>query len=193
MSDTTRAPREPLALRLLDGATTGLNVLGSSLILVLMILVGVDVAGRNLAGAPVSGVPELVALSIVAIVFLQIPQALRAGRMTRSDAFLTWLARRRPGLARGLSTLFDLAAIAIVGVIVHATWPIFTRAWTRGEFVGAVGDFTAPVWPVKLTLLIGGTMLVLQFAARIWRRHAGDTDDALSRSAFCRWPAWGPR
>ena len=80
-----------LALRLLDGVTQGLNVIGSVLILLLMILVGVDVAGRNLAGAPVAGVPELVTLSIVAIVFLQIPQALRAGRLTRSDALMGWL------------------------------------------------------------------------------------------------------
>ena len=170
----TRPPtpqREPLPLRYLDGATQALNVAGSALILVLMVLVGVDVAGRNLAGTPISGVPELVTLSIVAIVFLQIPAALRQGRMTQSDAFLGWLTRSYPAWGNALATLFDLIAIAIVGVIVRTTWPIFTRAWERGEFVGAVGDFTAPVWPVKAILIIGGTMLILQFAARIWRRY----------------------
>jgi TRAP-type mannitol/chloroaromatic compound transport system permease small subunit len=164
--------REPLPLRLLDGATQGLNVLGSALILVLMALVGVDVAGRNLAGAPVAGVPELVTLSIVAIVFLQIPQALRSGRMTRSDGFLDLLNRRAPRAGRALETLFDLTGMAVIGVIVWATWPIFTRAWQRGEFIGAMGDFTAPVWPIKLTLIVGGTLLIAQFAARIWRRHS---------------------
>jgi TRAP-type mannitol/chloroaromatic compound transport system permease small subunit len=172
-NNQTGAQREPLPLRLLDAATQALNVLGSSLILVLMVLVGVDVAGRNLFGAPVSGVPEMVTLSIVAIVFLQIPQALRAGRMTQSDGFLKLLAARRPRVADALATMFDLIAIAVVWVIVKATWPIFTRAFERGEFIGALGDFTAPVWPVKLTLIIGGVMLIAQFAARIWRRHAG--------------------
>ena len=179
MADETEPRRDPLALRLLDRATVGLNVLGSSLILALVALVGVDVAGRNLADAPVSGVPELVALSIVAIVFLQIPQALREGRVTRSDGVLKWIAGARPAWGRGLATLFDLLALAVVAVIVRATWPMFLRAWERDEFVGAVGDFTAPVWPVKLTLLVGGVMLIAQFAARIWRRHAGDGDDAL--------------
>ena len=159
-------------LRVLDGITQGLNVLGSVLILALMVLVGVDVAGRNLMGAPVAGVPELVTLSIVAIVFLQIPQALRAGRLTRSDALPQWLARHHPGLGRWLETLFDLIAMGIVWVIVATTWPIFTRAWERGEFIGALGDFTAPTWPVKLTILVGGTLLTLQFAARILRRWA---------------------
>ena len=168
-----RTQREdPLPLRLLDTVTSALNVLGSSLILVLMALVGIDVAGRNLLGAPVAGVPELVTLSIVAIVFLQISAALRAGRMTQSDGFLNWLTDRAPRAGKALATLFDLAGIAVLWVIVSTTWPIFTRAWARGEFIGALGDFTAPVWPVKLTLMVGGTVLMLQFAARIWRRYA---------------------
>ena len=168
-----RTQREdPLPLRLLDTVTSALNVLGSSLILVLMALVGIDVAGRNLLGAPVAGVPELVTLSIVAIVFLQISAALRAGRMTQSDGFLNWLTARAPRAGKALATLFDLAGIAVLWVIVSTTWPLFTRAWARGEFIGALGDFTAPVWPVKLTLMVGGTVLMLQFAARIWRRYA---------------------
>jgi TRAP-type mannitol/chloroaromatic compound transport system permease small subunit len=169
MSDETRA--EPVVLRALDAVTQGLNVVGSVLILALMVLVGVDVAGRNLAGAPVAGVPEMVTLSIVAIVFLQIPAALRAGRMTRSDALLQALEARRPGVAAALETLFDLAGIAVMGVIVYASWPMFLRAWTRNDFIGAVGSFTAPTWPVKAMLILGASVLILQFAARIWRRY----------------------
>lgn len=160
-------------LRALDGATQATNVAGSLLILALVVLVGIDVAGRNLFGAPLPGVPEMVTLSIVAIVFLQIPQALRAGRMTRSDALLGVLERRAPWLGRVLETLFDLAAIAVIWVILRQTWPMFTRAWERGEFIGALGDFTAPVWPVKLTILLGCILLIAQFAARIWRRWSG--------------------
>ena len=171
MARTPDPQREPFPLRLLDSLTQGLNVTGSSLILLLMVLVGVDVAGRNLAGNPISGVPELVTLSIVAIVFLQIPAALRQGRMTQSDAFLGWLIRSYPMVGKTLATAFDVIAIAVIWVIVKTTWPIFTRAWERGEFIGAVGDFTAPVWPVKFILIVGGTVLILQFGARIWRRY----------------------
>lgn len=158
-------------LRLLDNVTQALNVAGSLLILSLMILVGTDVLGRNLFGAPVSGVPELVTLSIVAIVFLQAPQALRSGRFTRSDAIINALAQRMPNVARAIETLFDLLSMGILGVIVFATWPIFVKSWARSDFIGAIGDFTAPTWPVKATILIGGTMLILQFAARIIRRY----------------------
>lgn len=171
MAKTSETQREPFPLRALDGATQVLNVFGSVLILLLMILIGADVAGRNLANRPVSGVPEMVTLSIVAIVFLQIPAALQNGRMTQSDGFINWFTKVSPRLGRALSTLFDLIAIALIWIIVKSTWPIFFRAWERDQFIGAVGDFTAPVWPVKLILIIGGSMLILQFAARIWRRY----------------------
>lgn len=167
---------EPALLRWLDGLTLLANICGSVLILGLMVLIGVDVLGRNLAGAPLSGVPELVSLSIVAIVFLQAPQALKAGRMTRSDALLNWVGARRPTAKRVLETLYDLLGMAVVGVIVFATWPIFARAWERNEFVGAVGDFTAPTWPVKAMIIVGGGLLTLQFAARILRRFVGGAD-----------------
>lgn len=172
--------RDPLPLRLLDALTQMLNICGSLLIFALMLLIGADVLGRNLFGTPISGVPEMVTLSIVAIVFLQIPQALRAGRMTRAEAVLGALKKKRPAFGRAIETVFDLAAMLVAGIIVYATWPIFTRALERNEFVGAVGDFTAPVWPVKAMVLVGAGVLTLQFAARIVRRHGyGTYDDAV--------------
>lgn len=160
----------PAVLRGLDAVTQAANICGSVLILGLVCLIGADVLGRNLWSAPISGVPEMVTLSIVAIVFLQAPQALKAGRMTRSDAVILGLSRRYPRAGAALETCFDLAAVGLVSVIFYATWPFFTRAWARGDFVGAIGDFTAPTWPVKLIILIGCALLAFQFLARIIRR-----------------------
>lgn len=173
MTGAGTAAGDPRALRWLDTATMAANVAGSLLICGLVLLIGADVAGRNLFGAPVSGVPEIVSLSIVAIVFLQAPMALKAGRMTRSDGVLDAIRRRAPRIAAGMETLFDLCGIGVLTAILYAHWPILQRSWTRGDFVGAVGDFTAPTWPVKLMLLLGAGLLLLQFAARIVRRHTG--------------------
>lgn len=168
MTELARA--EPWPLRWLDVLTQVANVCGSLLISGLVLLIGADVFSRNMFNAPISGVPEMVTLSIVAIVFLQAPQALKVGRMTRSDALIGLLERRAPRVVQGLETLYDLLGMVVVGAILYATWPIFMRAWTRSEFVGAAGDFTAPVWPVKLMILVGGCLLVLQFLTRILRR-----------------------
>ena len=157
------------ALRFLDGLTQALNVVGTLLIVGLMLLIGADVIGRGAFSAPISGVPELVSLSIVAIVFLQVPQALRAGRFTRSDAVLGWLQNRWPSIARSLEVAFDIIAILLLAALLYAAWPLFVKDWEANTFVGAVGDFTAPVWPVKLVIVIGTVMLMLQFASRILR------------------------
>lgn len=157
-------------LGLLDVVSQAANVVGSCLIVGLVALITADVIGRNLFAAPVAGVPEIVSLSIVAIVFLQAPQALRGGRLTRSDGLIKVLHARTPRIAAGLETVFDLVGVFVLGTIFHAHWPILTRAYERGDFVGAVGNFTAPTWPVKAMLALGAALLALQFAARIVRR-----------------------
>ncbi|MDA9207830.1 TRAP transporter small permease [Octadecabacter sp.] len=162
--------REGLALQLLNTLTQALNVIGSSLIVVVASIVCVDVISRNAANAPLSGVPEIVTLCIVGIVFLQAPQALREGRIPQSTAISDALAKASPTAARVLGTILDFLGMVITGIVFYATLPIFLKAWERNEFIGSIGDFTAPVWPIKLAVLIGSAMLILQLLAGLIRR-----------------------
>ncbi len=150
--------------RLADMATTGLNVLGTLLIVVVMVLVNADVIGRGMFNAPVSGVPEIVSMSIVAIVFLQVAQTFARGRLTRSEAILGFIERRAPRVRTAMDLVFSIAAMALVWQIYAASLPLFRKAWVRGTFEGTIGDFTAPVWPVKLIILIGCAALLMQLA-----------------------------
>lgn len=145
-----------------DAITQALNVAGTLLIVAIMLLVNADVIGRGAFDAPISGVPEMVSLSIVAIVFLQIAQTFRSGRLTRTDLLLGSLARRLPRARQALELLFSLAAIALVWQIIAASWPLFRKAWERGTYEGTIGDFIAPVWPVKLIILLGCGALLVQ-------------------------------
>ncbi len=142
--------------------TVGLNVLGTLLIVAVMVLVNADVIGRGMFDNPISGVPEIVSMSIVAIVFLQIAQTFRKGKLTRTDAVLGFVQRRAPRLRIGLDFLFSLAAIALVWQIFTASAPLFKKSWIRNTYEGTVGDFTAPIWPVKLIILIGCAALLVQ-------------------------------
>ena len=135
--------REPRTLIALDVLTQASNVVGSLLILGLVALITADVVGRNVWGAQISG-----------------------------DGVIDLLHRRLPRLARGLETIFDLTGIAVICAILYSHWPMLLRAWERGDFVGAVGDFTAPTWPIKALLALGSVLLALQFAARILRRYS---------------------
>lgn len=145
-----------------DRVTGALNVFGTLLIVAVMVLVNADVIGRGAFNAPVSGVPEIVSMSIVAIVFLQIAQTFRKGRLTRTDALPGFIAARAPRLRLMMDVVFAGAATALVWQIIAASYPLFRKAWVRNTFEGTVGDFTAPVWPVKLIILIGCAALMVQ-------------------------------
>ncbi len=145
-----------------------LNALGTLWIVALMVLINTDVLGRNLFDAPVRGVTELVALSIVGIVFLQLADTLHSGRFTRADVLLARLKESRPVFAARLQALYHLVGAGLMGVILWAAWQPLIEAIRIREYVGAIGDFTAPVWPVRLIMLIGLSATLITFLLLAW-------------------------
>jgi TRAP-type mannitol/chloroaromatic compound transport system permease small subunit len=141
----------------------GLNALGTLWIVALMLLINADVIGRNLLAAPVRGVTELVALSIVGIVFLQLADTLHSGRFTRADVLLDRLKRTRPVAAARLQAAFHMCGAVLMAVILWAAWRPLVESIQIREYVGAIGDFTAPVWPVRLVMLIGLMATLITF------------------------------
>ncbi len=95
---------------------------------------------------------------------LQIAQTFRMGRMTRTEMLLGGLERKRPRARQVLEVVFSLAAIALVWQIIAASWPLFRKAWERGTYEGTIGDFIAPIWPVKLIIIVGCVALLVQLA-----------------------------
>lgn len=140
-----------------------MNSIGTAWVFVLLVIINLDIGGRALFNHPIRGVPEIVAMSIVACVFLQIAHTLKVGRLTRSDILLNWLDRRQPRLKGLLEGIYYLIGAGLMAIIFKASIPFFGKAWRIGEYVGAEGDFMAPVWPVKLIILIGCVAATLQF------------------------------
>ncbi len=154
--------------------TTGLTSLtgfvsgaASIWIFCLMLLICADIFGRTVFNSPVQGVAEIVANSIVAIVFLQAAHALMSGRMTRTDLLIGPLEENRPFAAAVIRVFFHLAGIFVFAVIAQGTWPKLVDAWVEEEFFGAQGVFTAPVWPIKACLFGGAILTCFAFAAQI--------------------------
>ncbi|MCU0763249.1 MAG: TRAP transporter small permease [Hydrogenophaga sp.] len=143
--------------------TQGLNALGTLIIIGLMLLINTDIVGRTGFDAPVRGVTELVSLSIVGIVFLQLADTLRSGRFTRADMLLDRLKRNRPVLAAVLQAVYHGLGAVLMGIILWAAWPSLVESIRIREYVGALGDFTAPVWPVRLMMLLGLSVTALTF------------------------------
>ena len=158
------------AVALLDKSLSSLNALGSLWIFFIMILVNADVFGRNLFLAPIDGVNEIIELSLVGIVFLQLGDATRRGRLTRSDGFLNLITKRQPQVGSFMAAIFDVLGAFFMGLILWGSLPIFIESWQGNFYEGQEGVFTAPVWPVNLVVVIGSTLTALLFL-RLARDH----------------------
>ncbi len=141
----------------------GLNAVGSVVIGAVMVLMCADVLLRNLANRPIDGVAELVAASIIVIVFLQLPSTLRHGRMSRADLFIDPFVMRRPRAGRLLRGTYALVGSFACGVIAYASWPAFVRSWANSEFLGIEGVFTFPTWPMRGVVILGATLAAVQY------------------------------
>ena len=118
--------------------------------------------------APILGVPELVQFSIVGIVFLQLPQTLRMGGLTRSDVLLSRVQRRYPKLGYAMELLFQLVGMVLCVIIVITTWPLMLQAFRNGEFYGSTGVIQVPTGPLKCIIMIGAGMMALQLLLGVW-------------------------
>jgi TRAP-type C4-dicarboxylate transport system permease small subunit len=140
-----------------------LNAAGSVVIGAVMLLMCADVLLRNLVNLPIDGVAELVATSIIVIVFLQLPATVREGRMSRADLFIDPLLQRRPMAGRRLRGLFSLAGVFACGVIAYASWPALMRSYGESEYLGVPGVFTFPLWPMRTVVVLGAALAAVQY------------------------------
>lgn len=148
-----------------EGYVVLLNAAGTILIFAIMAMICSDITARYVFDHPLRGVTELTETSIVGIVFLQLPHAVRLGKLTRSDGAYNFLLTRTPRFGRLLAAFYDLAAVTLLGIIAIGSIPKLMLAWNDNYFLGNIGIFTFPEWPSWLVLIIGAGTTALQFLA----------------------------
>ena len=159
----------------LTSLTVRLSAIGSLVIFALLLLINYDVLSRFLLDRPVAGVPEVAELAIVVIVFLQVAYAVGSGRFIRSDEFHKLITRRAPRLGNLIAALCELAGAGLVAVLCAGTVPVFLDSWQNDRYMGNPGVFTAPVWPVQLTIIVGSglTAVIFLYAAFLHLKNLG--------------------
>ncbi|MGP6087145.1 TRAP transporter small permease [Antarctobacter jejuensis] len=155
------------ASRLVHGIALGANATGTLMVLMLVVVVNYDMLARTLANRPLHGAIELVQFAMVLIVFLQLPDVIRAGRLTRSDGFLVVLDNRAPRAADFLRRAIDLLSFAVMAMIAVASFPLFIEMWESQDYFGIPGVFTAPWWPIRLTVLVSAILCATVLALRV--------------------------
>jgi TRAP-type mannitol/chloroaromatic compound transport system permease small subunit len=165
MSETlAKAPPKGGAFSaILDTTLTVMNTIGSFWIFVLMIMIDTDAFSRTFFNHPFHGVIELVEVSIVGIVFLQLGDATRQGRLTRSDGFFNIVKSHRPNVGRYMGATFDLLGAVFFAIVLFGAVPELYDAWVNDYFVGEQGLFTFPKWPIRAVIVLGCVVTFLHF------------------------------
>jgi TRAP-type C4-dicarboxylate transport system permease small subunit len=137
-------------IRLTDRLTKSLMILGAIWAFGLCFVTLADIILRAL-NIPLSGTKEIVANSVVIIVFMQVGFAVRSQSMLRAD-FLV-LMMPVPVQKLLLVTAYLLGAIFFLFLLRSGVTPAF-RSFINGEFDGA-GALSVPVWPTRFAILLG--------------------------------------
>lgn len=140
-----------------------MNALGGVMILVIMVVILVDVLGRFLFSRPLPGTPEIVAMSIAAIVFMQFPNTLRAGRVISADGFLQFVGARSIRAEQALQALFHLCGGILFAIVAYYVWVLLRRCFLDGDYYGTLALFTFPKWIVMTVITLGCVVMACQY------------------------------
>jgi TRAP-type C4-dicarboxylate transport system permease small subunit len=118
-----------------------------------------DIVGRTVFQRPIYGTAEMVAASIVIVVFLQTGYAIRSRSMLKAD-FLVILM---PDMVqRALLAFGYLLGVAFFLMIITGGWEESIKSFVEGEFEGE-GALRVPSWPARWTVLVGSGLAVINY------------------------------
>lgn len=147
-----------LLVRLSDRLTKLLMVVGALWAFFLCFFILADIIARAL-NLPISGTKEIVANSVVIIVFMQIGFAVRSDSMLRADFLI--VAMPKPVQRALVIFALVLGAVLFFFLLKAAITPAL-RSFANGEFDGE-GALRVPVWPARWMIIFGAGMAGINY------------------------------
>jgi len=149
-----------LLLRFTDQITKILMVLAAFWAFVLCFFTLADIIFRAL-NYPLQGTKEIIANSVVIIVFLQIGFAIRSRSMLGADFLVSIFG---DNTRRYLAVFGFVLGALFFGILFKGAIDPALRSFANGEFDGE-GALRVPVWPARFTILIGSGLAVINYLA----------------------------
>ncbi len=125
----------------------------------LAFLVMGNIIGRAVFDSPIYGTAEMVAASIVIIVFLQAGYAIRSRSMLKADFLVVHLPDT---VQRILLAIGYLLGAAFFLMIITGGWDESILSYVEGEYEGE-GALRVPSWPARWTVLIGSALAMINY------------------------------
>ena len=147
-------------IKITDLITKILMILAAFWAFVLCFFTLADIIFRAM-NLPLHGTKEIIANSVVIIIFLQVGFAIRSRSMLGADFLINSFGPNTRKVLAVFGFLLGALFFAILfkGAIVPAL-----RSFANGEFDGE-GAMRVPVWPARFTILIGSGLAVLNYLA----------------------------
>ncbi len=147
-----------LLVRMSDRLTKLLMILGAIWAFALCFFILAEIIFRAL-NLPFSGSKEIVANSVVIIVFMQVGYAVRSGSMLRADFLVVMMP---PAVQRILLiAAYVLGAALFLFLLKSGVTPAL-RSFANGEFDGE-GAMKVAVWPARFAILGGAALAGLNY------------------------------
>jgi TRAP-type C4-dicarboxylate transport system permease small subunit len=125
----------------------------------LAFLVMGNIIGRAVFDAPIYGTAEIVAASIVIVVFLQTGYAIRSRSMLKADFLVIHLPDK---VQRTLLAIGYLLGAAFFLMIITGGWEESVKSFVEGEYEGE-GALRVPSWPARWTVLVGSGLAMINY------------------------------
>jgi TRAP-type C4-dicarboxylate transport system permease small subunit len=125
----------------------------------LAFLIMADIVGRTVFSKPIYGTAEMVAASVVIVVFLQAGYAIRSRSMLRADFLVILLPDK---VQRVLLAIGYLLGAGFFLMIITGGWQESINSFVTGEFEGE-GALRVPSWPARWTVLLGSALAMINY------------------------------
>lgn len=160
VSSSTTSPAWIRAIRTVGSVTA---VLGTIVSAGLMFGIASDVVRREFTGRSIPGMIELIETFMVIVVFLGLAHAEATGTHVRMSLVTNVLPHRVRRIVKSLGML---------ACAVGATWFSWASTFRALESFesGEVrpGLLRFPVWPARIVIAVGFTILIFEYIARVW-------------------------
>ncbi len=146
----------------LEKVIRALGAVASALIITIMILTTTDVIARYIIGSPLKGGVEISEILFLSAVYLGLSYTHLFREHVGVDLFTNHLA---PTTRRVLETIMLFLALFTYGLLAWRGGEAFWASLSTGEY--RWGLISIPLWPARLMIPVGVSVLCLRFIAEI--------------------------
>jgi TRAP-type C4-dicarboxylate transport system permease small subunit len=145
-----------------------LGLASSFAVIAITIAIVVDVGGRYLFLQPLDGGSEFAVGALIVVVYLGLAPAQRRGDNFQVDLLVRLLPQ---GAQHALGMLWRLIVVVMIGLLAWLTVGEAVHSTEMGE--SSFGVIAFPIWPSRIVLAAGLSILALQLAVELARMARG--------------------